>query len=162
MEKFQNEFQKEISKLKEGELIIAVRVGDNKENSVVYVNNKIDDCAQSIALSMLAHGIYVATLKKAEKHGVPTDLGKMLAWLPITAAFATVKAMKDNENLLDELKIQMADDNENDADEPLKDEDEPTKEDIDEIMSHLTPDEQKLLTQLICSIVLRGTEEENE
>lgn len=160
MEKFQNEFQKEISKLKEGELIIAVRVGDNKENSVVYVNNKIDDCAQSIALSMLAHGIYVAALKKAEKHGVPTDLGRMLAWLPITAAFAAVKAMKNDESLLNELKVQMADDNENDADEPLKDE--ATKEDIDEIMSHLTPDEQKLLTQLICSMALRGTEEENE
>lgn len=162
-------YQESINNLKEGDLIIGVKVGSTKKERVVFINDKLDDYAQSVALSMLAHGIYVTAVKQAEKHGVPMEFAKMMAVLPIRAAFKTFEVAKNDESFLQELKVQKVDDDcdkaepEPDASEDqLKKDKEQLVKEMDEVFANLSPSEQKLFSRFIASMAMRAMEEEDE
>lgn len=169
-----NMYQEKINTLEEGELIIGVKVGSTKKENIVCINDKLDDYAQSVALAMLAHGIYVTAVKQAEKHGVPMGLAKMMAELPIRAAFKTFEVAKTDKRFLEELKIQNVDDDCDKSKAEVEAEPEPKEEkqlqkdkaelakDIDEVFANLSPSEQELLSKLITSMVMRAMEDEGK
>lgn len=171
--KQKNEFEKTIANLKEGEIILGVRVAE--DGTEIVINDKVDESIKGTVLTMMLHAFYANGIKKAQKHGAPMEFAKMLAELPIMTAVKAFKEVKDDKELLaDALKQVGKQEEEEKAEVEAEPEPEPKEEEqlqeekkelaknLDEVFSNLAPNEQNMFSQLIVSIARRALKEEDK
>ena len=176
MKQFKNDFEKAITNLKEGEIILGARVAEG--GTEILINGKIDNTIHGAVLVMLLHAIYANGIKEAQEHDVPMVMAKMMAELPIMMAFQTFKDIKDDKEMLDDIMKQVGEQQEkkNDDDcDKAKDEvesepdasngEEHLQEDkeklagkIDKVFANLAPNEKKLFIELIASMAVKAAE----
>lgn len=169
----QNEFEKAIANLKEGEIILGARVAEG--GTEIVINDKVDESIKGTVLTMMLHAFYTSGIKKAKEHDIPLEMAKVMAQLPIMMAVRAFKEVKDDEELLGYALKQVREQKEEEkAKVKVEAEPEPKEEkelqkgkkelakNLDEVFHNLTPNEQNMLSQLIVSMARRAMEEEGE